>query len=101
MRKHLRFLAIMLLLTVCGGVWAQDESIDFSTKGYTNAEKISSTAGNDCTVTFTNGSTSTAYYDTGKAIRIYGGGSFTVASITKTNYFQVGTDILWCICPWL
>lgn len=94
--KHLRIFVTLLLLAVFAGVQAQDETIDFAAKGYTNAQKISETLGTDCKVTFTNGSTATAYYDTGTGIRIYGGGGFTVSApnrnIAKLVFTFDGTN---------
>ncbi len=56
-------------------------TIDFSTLGLTDAAEYSGPAnGNGFAISFTNGSTNTAYYNTGTAVRVYGGGSMTVTS---------------------
>ncbi|MBR1926328.1 MAG: hypothetical protein IJ840_01030 [Bacteroidales bacterium] len=58
------------------------ETIDFSSKGYANAQDISSVKGTYVTVAFNKGSNNNTpkYYNTGTAIRVYGGGYFTVTS---------------------
>ena len=62
------------------------ETIDFSKQGYANGAAITEVNGTDCTVTFDKGSNSNApkYYDSGTAIRMYGGNTMTIASATKT-----------------
>lgn len=57
-----------------------DETFQFSTMGYTNGQTVSSVSGTNVNISFTDGSTATAYYSTGSGIRIYGGGSFTVTA---------------------
>ena len=61
-----------------------ETTFDFST-GYTNAETVSSAIQGDITVTFDKGTNSNApkYYESGEAIRAYGGNTITVSS-TKT-----------------
>ena len=68
------------------GAWAADETVTFSEQGYENGQEVSSYTGNDFTVTFDKGTNSNTpkYYNTGAAIRVYGGGYFTVSSSTKT-----------------
>ncbi len=63
------------------------ETVDFSTKGYDNAQTVASVSGSACTVAFNKGSNSRyvpTYYDTGRAIRLYAGNTMTIASPTKT-----------------
>lgn len=79
----IRCLLSLVLLVTGTSAWAEEETVDFSQQGYTDTQKITSTSGVNVNVTFTNGSTATAYYNNGTAIRIYGGGSFTVSSATK------------------
>ena len=59
-------------------------SVDFSQLGYINAQAISNVAiDNNVTTTFAQGSNSNnapKYYNTGTAIRCYGGNTFTVSS---------------------
>ena len=69
-----------------GAIISPDDSVTFSEKGYTNQQEIASVAVGDSTISFNKGSNSNApkYFTSGSAIRIYGGGYFTVASSTKT-----------------
>ena len=62
------------------------ETIDFTKQGYSNQQEITTASGQNCTITFDQGTSSYAptYYDTGTAIRAYGGNTFTVSSTTKT-----------------
>ena len=58
MRKHLRFLATMLLLAVCGGVWADEETFDFvgwnfdGASSWTTAYTMRTVTGTAATVEF-------------------------------------------------
>ncbi len=62
-----------------------EEIIDFTAQGFENAQEVKSVSGNDCTVTFDKGTNSNTpkYYNTGTAVRIYGGGTMTIASDTR------------------
>ena len=62
-----------------------EETIDFTSQGFTNGQVITDISGTSCTITFDKGTNSTkpAYYTTGEAIRLYGSNSMTVTS-TKT-----------------
>ena len=59
-----------------------ETTLTFSEKGYTNGKEVTSATQDGITVSFDKGTNSNApkYYDTGKAVRIYGGGYFTVSS---------------------
>lgn len=82
MKKLLTFLT---LLTLSIGVsWAGVETIDLSQQGFTNAQTVSNVTGTTVSLAFTDGSTATAYYNTGSAVRIYGGGSVTVTAGNNT-----------------
>lgn len=77
-----------LLLCFATGAWADEVTIDFSTKGYANGDAVESVEQNGITITFDKGSNKNApkYYDIGEAVRAYGGNTFTVSSsntITK------------------
>ncbi len=66
----------------------ESETIDFSAKNYSNGVEIASVSGTSFKVTFNKGTNSNApkYYTSGTAVRVYGGGYFTVSSdytITK------------------
>ena len=70
------------------GGGSSEEKVDFSSQGYTNQQSISSYTGTDFSVAFNKGTNSNdpKYYTSGTAIRIYGGGYFTISSestITK------------------
>ena len=82
--KKLHLLKTMLLLCALivgsSSVWAEEETITLSEQGYSNAEQVSSTVGTNITLTYTDGGTATAYYDTGNGVRIYAGGSVTVTA---------------------
>ena len=87
MKQNLRYSLLMLLLAVFNlGVFAADETIDFSKQGYSNGDEISSVSLPNCTITFNKGTGINApkYYNNGTAIRVYGGNYFTVSSSTKT-----------------
>lgn len=73
MKRILRSFLTLLMLVVWASGFAQDtETIDFSSKGYSNAQKISKVLGENVTLTFTaNGGTAPTYYNSGTAIRLY------------------------------
>ncbi len=88
MKQYLRFTLLLLLSFVLGGGYslAQDETIVFFDQGYSNGKTLTSetTNGTNCKITYAKGSgNAPAYYDSGSAVRIYKGGSFTVSSDTK------------------
>ena len=102
MTQHLlknSFLRGVLFLLLCaiglGNAWGEEVTVTFdaSKQGYTNAQDINNVTITDgITVTFDKGTNSNTckYYDTGNAIRVYGGGYFTIASsignITKIKF---------------
>lgn len=103
MKKNLRYFMTLLLMMVASVGWADEESVTFSEKGYTNGEEISSYTGSYFSVTFDNGTNSQnapKYYSTGSAIRVYGGNTFTVSSdntitdITLTFSSGEGTNAI-------
>lgn len=64
------------------------EVIDLSEQGYSNGQEVTTLKQGDVTVTFAKGTASTntpKYYNTGNAVRCYGGNTMTVAgeNITK------------------
>ena len=86
MKQNLRFILLTLLCAVVTGAWG--EKIDFSQLDYENGQEVTTVDGEDFSVTFDKGTNSNTpkYYTTGTAIRVYGGGNFTVNStknITK------------------
>ena len=93
MRKKLLSKVLPLLTLVFAGAasaWADVEILDFAAQGYENAQQITETAGNVVKATFTNGGTTTAYYNTGTAVRVYNGGTMTISAgenlITQVVY---------------
>lgn len=56
--------------------------IDLTQQGYSNQQEVSSVSKNPITIAFNKGSNSNVpkYYNTGTAVRVYGGGYFTVSS---------------------
>ena len=82
-----KILSLLMLMLLCTSAWAADETVVFSEQGYENGTEVSSYQGTNFSVTFnkgTNSNNSPKYYDTGNAIRVYGGNYFTVSSTTKT-----------------
>lgn len=73
------------MLVVWASGFAQDtETIDFSSKGFSNAQRISKVQGKNVTLTFTaNGKTAPKYYNAGTAIRMYEKNILNISS-TKT-----------------
>ena len=100
MKQHLlknSFLRGILFLLLCavglGNAWGEEVTVTFdaSKQGYANAQVINNVTITDgITVTFDKGTNSNTckYYNTGNAIRVYGGGYFTIAS-TIGNITQV------------
>lgn len=83
-QNYLKSLFLMLMMCVCMGAWAQDATLTFSAQGYENAQQVSSgTIDSYTSWSATDGTNSTAYYNTGSGLRVYNGGKFTVTS-TKT-----------------
>lgn len=83
MKKHLRLFCVTLLLVACGTMWAGEESITFSEKGYLNGRDLPHPI--SCTNFSLNfdkgtGKTVPSYYNDGQSIRLYSGGTLTVAS---------------------
>lgn len=92
MTQHLfknSFLRGVLCLLLCivgiGNAWGEEVTVTFdaSKQGYTNAQVITDVTITDgINVAFNKGTNSNTckYYNTGTAIRVYGGGYFTIAS---------------------
>ncbi len=84
-----RMLLLFALIVGSGSsMWAADETIDLSTKGYSNGEEVTTVSGSDFSITFNKGTNNNTpkYYDNKvvvPAVRVYGGGYFTVSSGTK------------------
>lgn len=82
MKSNLRVLCTMLLLAVFGAAWGAKETVTFKEKGYSNQESTTNVFCTNFNLAFDKGTGSTvpAYYDTGTAIRVYGGGTMTISS---------------------
>ena len=80
--KVLLILALLLTTFSNSRLWAQnEETIDFTVKGYTNAQAVTSVNGTNCTVALSNAK----WYDSGSALRAYYGSMITVnATNNKT-----------------
>lgn len=82
-------LFILLCIVGIGNVWGEEVTVTFNAtqQGYSNAQEVTE-------ITFTKGITATLsnskYYNTGTAIRVYAGGTFTITStignITKIKF---------------
>lgn len=72
---------LLVMLMAVGSLFAEEVTVTFSEQGYTNAEVVTSLSVNDLSLTFdqgTNTSSVPKYYNTGQAIRLYGGNTMTV-----------------------
>ena len=94
------FLCLLLCIVGIGNAWGEEVTVTFdaSKQGYTNAQVITDVTITDgINVAFNKGTNSNTckYYTTGTAIRVYGGGYFTIIStigkITKIK-FTFGSD---------
>lgn len=82
MKKHLLFKSLLLLCAlVVGSVSGWAGSITFADLGLKNSVQYSDPFdGGDFTVTFAGGVNDGKYYTTGSGIRVYGGGTMTIAA---------------------
>ena len=108
MKHKLTFLLTALLLLTGMTSWGQfrtEASIDFSAQGYANAEDLDGVVidiDDDVTIVFNKGTGNTTpkYYNSGNAIRTYGGNNFvvsstgTISSITITFGSSDGTNAI-------
>lgn len=81
MNKKL-FMLWSFLLCFALGISAEEVTIDFTQKGFTNVQEVATVEQDGITVKFDKGSNSNTpkYYNTGTAVRVYGGGTMTVSS---------------------
>ena len=70
---------------------SKSETLDFSNQGYANSTTITSLTIGDITAAFNKGSNSNdpKYYTSGTAVRVYGGGYFTVSGATGCTITKV------------
>ena len=64
------------------GAVPDPETINLSTQGYANQQEVSSVSGDNITISFNKGTNSNTpmYYNTGTAVRVYGGGNMKVSA---------------------
>lgn len=84
---HYLFMLLLMLLTGVGGVKAEDETITFSDRKYDNGKAVSTVDCNNFRLDISKGT----WYDSGSAIRIYGGGYMKVTS--KNNVILQKVEI--------
>ena len=86
--KKTFLISLLTLLGLAQCVWAVNETIDLSTKGFFNGETVGTVNGTDCAISFALGTNtnnlSPRYYINGNAVRVYCGNWMTVSSDTKT-----------------
>lgn len=74
-----KFLSLLLMLFMSMSMWAG--TIVFAELGLENGvQYLDPFDGGDFTVTFAGGANDGKYYTTGSGIRVYGGGTMTVAA---------------------
>lgn len=80
------FTLFTMMLVFAANVAAEDVEINFSTKGYANAEEVTEVTQDGITLTFDKGTNSNGpkYYNTGTAVRCYGSNTISVAAAGKT-----------------
>ena len=74
---------MMLVAFVCSAfttTWADSETITFAELGLENGVQYPEPFGTNMSVTFGGGGNDGKYYDTGTAIRTYGGGTITITA---------------------
>lgn len=84
MRRFLLLISMVVALcsvTRAAEMTASPVTFNFSEMGYTNAQEVTSCEINPVTLTFDKGTNSNSpkYYNTGTAIRVYGGGTCTIS----------------------
>lgn len=86
MNKILRFSFVALMAMMVGNVMAEEVTIDFTAKGYENAQEITTVEQDGISLTFDAGTNKNApkYYNTGTAVRCYGGNTVAIASAEKS-----------------
>ena len=95
MKQILRYSLVMLFALICGNVNAG--TIVFGELNLENSKQYTDPFdGGDFTVTFAGGANDGKYYNTGSGIRVYGGGSMTIApksgTLTKVVITYDGTN---------
>ena len=89
-------LSIFCLFSLVSLATAEEATVTFSQKGYVNAEEVASVViDENITVTFDKGTNSNTpkYYNTGSALRIYGGGTMTISATNDATINNVSFTI--------
>ena len=93
MNKKLHLKSLLLLCALIVGSsssWAADDTIVFGELGLENGVQYSDPFdGGGFTVTFAGGGNDGKYYNTGSGIRVYGGGTMTVAAKGTTTISKI------------
>lgn len=86
MIKTLRSFSLVLASLVSAVAFADDVTFTMSEQGWVNNTAVTTATSGDITLTFSKGTgkTEPAYYTTGTAVRIYGGGTLTIATSQGT-----------------
>ena len=87
MKQKLRVFLTLLLCAVASVGWAEEETLDFTAQNYSNQEGVSILTGTNVKVDLGKGtgSNAPAYYTTGTAVRLYGGGYMIVSTLDETK----------------
>lgn len=90
-QKTLRLIIALFAISIWGGTCLGQDVYDLNAQGFNNGDIVTTINGTNSTITFAKGtsSTSPAYYETGSAVRFYGGNTLTIASennITKIEF---------------
>ncbi|MBR6285352.1 MAG: chitobiase/beta-hexosaminidase C-terminal domain-containing protein [Muribaculaceae bacterium] len=93
-----KFFSLLMMAVLTTAAWAGTVTFDLTT-GYTNGEEVSTIEKDGVTLTFDKGTNSNTpkWFNTGTAVRLYGGGTLTVsadANITKIEFTITQNDQL-------
>ena len=77
-----KFLSLLMMTLLTTAAWAGTVTIDLTAQGYTNAAEVTTVTQDGITLTFDKGTNNNTpkWYDTGSAVRLYGGGTLTVTA---------------------
>lgn len=91
--KTLRYLFVAALAMVMGNVMAE-ETFDFTTMGYANAQAVPTITGTNVTITFEANGASNApkYYTSGSAIRVYAKNNVIFTATKTIKVIKFGLD---------
>ena len=93
MKQKLRLFSTLLLLAVASVGWGETGTITFSELGLENGVQYTDPFdGGGFTVTFAGGDNDGKYYTTGSGVRVYGGGTMTIASTNVITSIEITYD---------